>query len=303
MLLRSACFALTLCLAATTAVAEDRVVLGWGRLFDNDGLAEQADRWRTGSYTASLVTGPIWQGVAPSTFGSILEYRFRGEIIAPEDLDDPAPWDRRYAGALSFGLHSHVQRDWAEMSAGLDLVVTGPQTGLSSFQRDVHRALGMDIPSPQTNQIPNGIHPTFLGELAHRFDLAPTVVLRPFTEVQAGAETYIRVGADIQLGHYWDRALLMRDSPTGQLIRGPVLGEQGGLTFMLGGDYARVFDSVYLPSDASPELDANRMRLRGGLYYRAENWGVFYGVTWLSREFVGQPEGQAVGSVRIDMKF
>jgi len=30
---------------------------------------------------------------------------------------------------------------------------------------------------------------------------------------------------------------------------------------------------------------------------------IFYGLTYLSEEFVGQPEGQTVGSLTVDLQF
>ena len=40
------------------ALAQDRTILGYGRLFNNDLIGDGHDRWRTGSYHFSVVTGP-----------------------------------------------------------------------------------------------------------------------------------------------------------------------------------------------------------------------------------------------------
>ena len=90
--------AVLLCGLAAPASTQERVTLGWGRMFTNDGLGDLEDRWRTGSYTVSRVRGPSWSGELPGRFGEILEFRARAEIIAPENLTVAAPGDRRYAG-------------------------------------------------------------------------------------------------------------------------------------------------------------------------------------------------------------
>ena len=65
-------------LLGTPAMAEERVTLGWGRIFTNDQIGDGKDRWRTGSYTVSRVRGPSWQGHAGHGFGDILELRGKG---------------------------------------------------------------------------------------------------------------------------------------------------------------------------------------------------------------------------------
>ena len=49
--------AMTLPIAAQAQTPE-RQFLGWGRLFNNDFLGDGQDRWRTGSYTISVLKGP-----------------------------------------------------------------------------------------------------------------------------------------------------------------------------------------------------------------------------------------------------
>jgi hypothetical protein len=75
-----------------------------------------------------------------------------------------------------------------------------------------------------------------------------------------------------------------------------------GLSAVLGADYAYVFDSAYLP-DGGPAVETNRTRVRGGLHMQWEKVGLFYGVTWLGKEFEGQPDDQIIGSIRIDIMF
>ncbi len=141
--------------AAPPAAAQDRVTLGWGRSFANDGIGDGEDRWRTGAYTVSRVRGPSWAGALPGTAGEILEFRASAQIIAPENLAKAAAWDRRYAGVLSFGLFTHFDAAGIETSLGGGLQLTGKQTGLGWFQTRVHDILGVAEPGDLANQIPN----------------------------------------------------------------------------------------------------------------------------------------------------
>jgi hypothetical protein len=299
--IRAAALAAALALTPLAAGAE---VLGWGRLFSNDALGDGHDRWRTGSYTVSRVTGPSWSGSLPEAFGTVVETRLRADILAPADTLTPDPGDRRYAGALSFGLHSHFRRGAVEFAAGLDLVATGPQTGIGRWHRRVHEALGLDGPGDAvlSAQIGDGIHPTLFLSAAQPVAVAPQLVLRPFAEVQAGAETLARIGADLLVGGFGAGRIVLRDTATGQLY--PAAGAAAaGLSGVLGADVAAVADSRLLPGGDGPEPAATRTRLRAGLQWQGDRLGLFYGLAWLSPEFAGQPGGQAVGSLRIDLSF
>jgi len=74
-------------IAASPSFAQDRETLGYGRLFTNDFLGDTQDRWRTGSYSFSIVRGSDWGGDLASTPRPVLEYRLRSEIIAPGALN------------------------------------------------------------------------------------------------------------------------------------------------------------------------------------------------------------------------
>jgi Uncharacterized protein conserved in bacteria (DUF2219) len=288
---------------ASPMQAEDRVTLGWGRLFANDALGDAEDRWRTGAYTVSRVRGYRWSGDLPTQMGDILEFRARGETIAPIDLVTPAPQDRRYAAMLSFGLHTHF--DWMgnEVSLGGDLVFTGPQTGISGFQNFVHEIL--DLPKPQVtdDQIGNAVYPTLVAELGRSMALGDAATLRPYLEVQAGIETLVRVGGDLVVGRLGRDDLMLRDPGTGQRYRAVEGGREPSVSFVLGGDYARVFDSNLLPSGETATLSANRSRLRAGMHWQGKKASAFYGVSYLGREFEQQPHGQLVGALNLNLKF
>jgi hypothetical protein len=284
------------------AAAGDRMTIGWGRLFTNDAIGDGRDRWRTGSYAVSLVRGPAWEGQLPGHMGEILEYRFRSEIIAPANLVTPAPGDRRYAGVLSFGVHTHFMMGPMETSLGLDLVATGKMTGIGGAQRQIHELFGLPEPTVLGDQIGNGVHPTVTLESGHTFVLSDRARLRPFVEAKAGDETLVRLGADALFGPAAQSSLMLRDVSTGQRYRATIAGIEG-TSFAVGGDVAHVFSSIYLPADQGYAPTDLRVRLRAGLHWQRGASALFYGVTWLGEEFEGQPGGQLVGSLRLKILF
>lgn len=292
-------------LATGPALAGDRQTLGYGRIFNNDALGDGRDRWRTGSYAVSRVTGEEdWTGAPPWEFGAVRELRLRGEIIAPDNLTAPAPApkDRRYAGLLSFGMHTHFSRGPYELSVGGDLVITGPQTGLSEFQDWAHEAFDVSEPLAVDDEIDNAVRPTVLAQAVRPIPITETFSLRPFVEAQAGVETYLRVGSDVIIGGVGHRDLLIRDSATGQLYRA-TQDDAKGLSFVLGGDIAKVTDSFLLPSSDGYVLTSSRRRLRAGMHWEGDKAGMFYGISWLDEEFKGQGEAQLVGSLRLRIAF
>lgn len=303
--MRNAAFAALSCILCfpPAALAEGRELLGYGRLFSNDFFGDGHDRWRSGGYAISRVQGFGWDGERPAEMGELLEFRLRAEILSPADIASPEPGDRRYAGAFSLGLHSHYLMDRTEVSLGGELTFTGPQSGVGRFQQAAHELLGMPEPNALDDQIGNGVHPTVLLEMGRPLRFSPTLTVRPFVEGQAGAETFVRIGGDMILGSVAQTDLLIRDVPTGHLYRGTQAWDEG-FSFVLGGDVAQVASSVYLPSDEGYELTGSRQRVRAGLHWQGVGGGsVFYGLTWLSEEFEAQPEGQTVGSLRLDFEF
>ena len=289
-------------LIPATVSAQERVTLGWGRLLTNDLLGDGRDRWRTGSYSLSRVRGESWSGSLPTVPGQILEFRAMGETIAPADLVSPDPTDRRFVGALTFGLHTHFDWNGLETSLGANMVITGPQTGAGDFQGRVHDLLGLDEPQIYDQQIDDAFYPTAVAEVGKSIAL-PSGEVRPFVEAQAGAETFVRVGADLSLGGFTHESLMLRDGPSGQLYRAVAGSRTDGFSFVMGGDIARVFDSHYFePADAA-QATATRSRLRAGVHWQGEQSEVFYGLTWLGKEFTTQPESQMLGSVNVRLKF
>ena len=97
-------------------------------------------------------------------------------------------------------------------------------------------------------------------------------------------------------------ALWLRDEITGQRVVGISGNSSPGAWFTLGADFGHVWSSAYLPEDEI-ELSDTRTRVRAGVNMRHGDFGVFYGVTWLSKEFEAQPEGQVLGTLRVRANF
>jgi hypothetical protein len=287
---------------ADLATAEERITLGWGRLFTNDALGDGEDRWRTGSYAISRLRGYHWSGALPETPGDILEFRLRADTIAPANLQTPDPTDRRYAGALSLGMQTHFNWQGMQASLGGGLVFTGPQTGIGDFQSWAHELMGLEPPAVLDDQIENAVYPGVSAELGREFMLRDGISLRPFVAAEAGVETLARIGGDILIGKAGG-ALFLRDTATGLRYRG-IAGSGGSeMSFTVGGDLAHVFDSALLPEGGAATLTESRGRLRAGMQWQGDRAAVFYGLTYLSPEFDEQPEGQFLGSLNVNLRF
>lgn len=296
---------LSLVMVAPEADAGERTKLGYGRLMTNDYFGDGKDRWRTGSWTSSRVWGSQWDGKAPKAFGDLIELRLSSEIFAPDNLTRASAGDRRYAGALSIGAHTHFTWQGLDTALGADMVVTGSDTGLGTFQRAVHKVLSVRQPSQVTldDQIANGFHPTLVAELGRDLAISPRVHLRPFLEGRAGAETMVRAGIDLTFGSMGVGELLVRESVTGHRYRVITDDDANGFSFLLGADIAHVSDSIYLPEEDGFDLTDSRDRIRAGVHWQGERATAFYGLTYLGEEFEAQKEGQVVGSIRINLSF
>lgn len=284
--------------------AQERRTLGFGRQFNNDYFGDGEDRWRSGSYTWSLVRGADWTGERPAAPFAIVDYRFRTEIIAPRRLNGTGSRDRRYAGIFSVGAHTHFARGPLDYSLGADVVFVGPQTRIADAQEWFHDLV--DAPRMGVEQWQIGNHTRLHGtaELAWPVHLAGGRVLaRPFLEGQAGVESLLRVGGDVLFGEIVQDDLLIRDGPTGHLTRA-VEGPESGFAYVLGADWTRIEDSLYLPEGGRATLTEERQRLRAGIHWQiAPGMSFFYGATWLSEEFDEQDEGQVLGSLKLNFNF
>jgi hypothetical protein len=298
-------FLFSLMMTLSAADAGERIKLGYGRLMTNDYFGDRKDRWRTGSWTSSRVWGSQWDGKAPAAFGDLIELRLSSEIFAPDNLTRASAGDRPYAGALSVGAHTHFMWQGFDAALGADLIITGSDTGLGSFQREIHKALSVRQPSRATldDQIGNGLHPTVVGELGRDLALTPRLHIRPFIEARAGAETMLRAGLDLTFGTLGIGELSVRESVTGHRYRVIKDDDASGFSFLVGADIAHVQDSIYLSEDRGFELTDSRDRVRAGVHWQGEQASAFYGLTYLGEEFEAQTEGQIVGSIRINLSF
>lgn len=281
---------------------DGRETLGRARLFTNDLIGDGRDRWRSGAYSISVLRGSEWSDGLPLRMGEIMEYRFRGETITPANINRPVAGDRLYAGVLSVGAHTHFTWQGLEVAAGADIMVMGEQSGVRHLQEAVHDVFSLVSPNVQNYQVDNGVYLHGTLELGQEIDLGDAR-LRPFIEVQAGVETLARIGFDVTFGGYGVGGLRVRDSTTGHRISAIDGGIDHGFSFMLGGDMAYVDSSRYLPSDRGYEVEEARYRLRAGVNYAFGASNIFYGLTYLSEEFVGQPAGQTIGSVSFGLQF
>ncbi len=285
-------------------IESGRDFLGAGYLLVNDAFGDEYDRWRTGSAVASLAFGPSWEGQAPASLGDLLELRVSGEILAPSSIRHQRSWDRRYATAVSLGLHSHIQRGGLEAIVGADLVAIGPMTNLDEIQSYFHRKVSFPLPSEEvlSQQIQNTWRLRGVVEVGTTLDWGSLVQMRPFAELRTGDEALARAGFDLTLGNFGQGELLVRDSVTGHRFN-VVRNQQPGWSFVVGADAAVVASSVYLPEVNGLEREDVRVRARAGVHWRGEKHHLFYGVSWLGKEFEAQPETQLVGAVSLTYQF
>lgn len=278
-------------MAGAAAVAESPTY-SYAHIISNDFIGGGQDRWHTGSYTMSATKNLYVQGRGKK----YLELRFRSEIVAPSNLSHPSIDDRPYVGILTLGLHQHARYTHLDTSFGVDFVIVGDQTRLLDLQDGFHTLFGSGDVGAVT-QIGDATYPTFLGEVAAPVPLSEFVLMRPFVEVQAGAETFARSGVDVEFGDRCMDEFKIRDVTTGQRYLAHRCDEARATTINLGFDFARVFGSNYLPSAIGPEFLPNRTRIRFGVERTGMYGSFFFGLAWLGKEFAGQPEGQVVGSL------
>lgn len=283
------------------AFGEPRL-LGFGRVFDNDYFGDGHDRWRTGSYQLSVVRGRGWDGTLPARPGELLELRLRSEVIVPSQVVAGLP-DRPYVGATTLGVHTHVGIGPVQTAVGADVTAIGPQTLLSDFQEGFHDLFGLSDPIGIDTQLGNAVYLTGVTEAAWPVRLSPTVTLRPFAAAQYGTEDLVRLGGDVILGQVGHTDLMVRDSVTGQLVRATEDGTPG-LSLVAGADWSYVDDSVYLPENMGYSTIEDRTRARVGVHWQfLPEVSFFYGLTWLSEEFEGQPNGQFVGGLKLNFNY
>jgi len=291
-------FFIAIAALAAPLAAQDRSHIGTGRLFTNDKLGDGDDRWRTGSYVFSHLRGTDRYTGQDLALGDVLEYRLRSEILAPVRGAN----DRPYVGLIALGLHSQMAQGPLRASVGADVSFIGPQTGVADFQEAFHDAFSLPR-VPSSNQIGNDTILGALGEASYVLRVTDRVTARPFVEAQIGTEDLRRVGGDIVIGAVSQDDILLRDVVTGQLYAGTNTGATGA-SLIVGADIAQVASSAYLPASDGYVVSQTRSRARAGVnWVPYDGLSLFYGATYLSEEFEGQPEGQVVGSLRAVFAF
>ena len=303
-----------LCLGvfAQTAAAQDgHKTLGLTSFFANDGICDGIvkfpsdganDRWRSAGFGVHAVRGESWSGSLPMLPFEIIEYRFRLEVMAPDNLRRPDSDDRLFAGSLWAGAHTHLAWRGFEVTAGADLVITGEQSGVRRLQANIYDWLGDSEVNVEDHQVDDGIYLHGTGELAKTMALG-WGELRPFFEVQAGVENLLRVGADLTVGGLGQGGLRIREPITGQRIASISTIADGGWSFLAGADVAFVARSIFLPESRGYTVEPMRYRLRAGANYGFANRNLFYGLTYMSEEFSIQTEGQFLGTVSLMRRF
>ncbi len=295
---------LTVLLSAGSASASEFRLLGRATLFTNDYLGDGYDRWRSGSYSRSLFFGKSWDGDLSSR--KIFEMRLRGELIAPSNTSaPPARGERPFVGIVAFGTARHLRFRKTDIRAGAEIVAIGPQTGIAKFVRNAHRIIGFEAPLATTGQLGNDLIPTANIETARMLRLGNGVgfELRPFVEAQSGAEGFIRTGVDAFFGQGMAGNLITRDVVTGHIMTAVSMKGMAGLTPMIGVDVTRVYNSYYLPRSSGLAFKKWRVRVRGGVRSQGYDRDVFMGLSWLSPEYEGQPQGQVLGSLSVDHRY
>jgi hypothetical protein len=297
--------------AHTVAAQDGAQTLGIAAFFTNDGIGDglgrwpskdKNDRWRSAGVGVSVFRGDGWSGALPTQPFDIVEYRFRAEVLAPDNLVNPPASDRLYAGSWYIGAHTHLDWRGYELTAGADLVVTGEQSGIRRFHRSIYKALSMSQVNVADHQIDDGIYFHGTVELAN-----PVVLdggeLRPFIEVQGGVETLVRAGFDLTVGGLGQGGLRAREPVTGQRIAAISGHGDDGWSFLFGADLAYVERSIFLPDNRGYNLENARHRIRAGVNYGFGSSNLFYGLTYMSKEFAAQSEGQLVGGLSVMRRF
>ncbi|QHQ37197.1 lipid A-modifier LpxR family protein [Algicella marina] len=284
--------------------------IGIGALTTNDWVIDGSDRWRTGGLSVSTLWGPAWTGELPTRPFALAEFRLRADAISPEEVTAPMPagtTDRRYAGVLSAGAHTHFRMQAWEIAAGADMIWTGQQTNIGAIHSFLHDTFGGAELVTRASEIPDGFHPTAVLEVGRTLAFSDRRVrLRPFVEAQAGLETFTRLGADLTLATKGMEPMLVRDNGTGH--RYAAVPGDPGVSLTMGFDVAKVTESDLLPASLGYTLTPLRSRARVGLLFQENlplirNGSLFLGLTWHSKEFETQRESQMTTTMAFGYSF
>ena len=144
------------------------------------------------------------------------------------------------------------------------------------MQKTVHSELGQPFPSDfvRNTQVSNKFVLGNLTEVVQPSALSPSIIIRPFAEVQTGVEDLFRIGVDVGLFGNLSEALLARAPVSGQRYSVIDRAEEGFL-LSAGVDLTRVISSMFLTGS---DLRASKYcaRARFGLNYVHGRWSQFH---------------------------
>ena len=264
----------------------------------NDLLGDGHDRWRSSAYEHSRL-------YEDSFFGNTTQLRFRAEIISPWKLS-AQPKDRDYANAIGLGMFSMGQSGALGYRLGGEVLMTGDQTGLRRLQENLHDLLGRPASDGQIGRnrrrLGDGVHGLVRAEGWTSLGQGTPWEVRPYVIAQAGYETSATLGFDLIYGAAAHNRRWVREDTTGTPLIVDSRGAEG-VSLVAGADVTRLHDSIYFPADSAVQPEKTRRRARLGLIWRREPFAVFFGQTWMSKEFVGQAEAQRLGVLSLDLNF
>ncbi len=271
--------------------------------FTNDFFGDGHDRWRSGSYTLFL-------GLEGEKMGGLAhDFRIRAEIISPWGAKtQPDNDDRPYAGMLGFGVFANEEYRGLDINFGGEILFVGDQTGIANLQQGFHEATGIAgyLPKDMPNRrVEDSVTGMLSGEVARNVFFAEEVNFRPFIGAQAGYETFGRVGFDLISGGYAQAERFVRDPVSGFLQPSSPrrAGRMDDMSFLVGADYTYVGHSDFFPDWSDVEMKKQRVRVRAGFQTRISSASVFFGFTYLGKEFNSQVESQTIGVFSLEFPF
>lgn len=244
------------------------------------------------------------------------------QIYTPEDIDrvDVDPNDRPYAGWLYGGISYHSRTSRRMNTAQLNLGIIGPAALGEEAQDFIHDIRGFQKFNGWDNQLKNEPGFQLMFEHRNRVSAGP---ITPFLDydliLHSGASlgnvaTYLNVGGEFRFG--WN---LPQDFGTSALRRGgdnsaPGFGDgryqRGsrnqnlGVHAFIATDGRWVLHDIFL--DGNTFRDSHSISKRSlvgetafGVAALYHGWKLSYARVHRSREFHGQPEGHAYGSLSL----
>lgn len=271
--------------------------------FTNDMIGDGNDRWRSASYTR------FYSLTGDKTFDVPLDFRLRAEIISPwNDADLAAGGDRPYAGMIGAGVFATDRVGLADYTIGGEILAVGEQTGVANLQEAFHDLFGLDGYTPDQDgaaELSDEITGMISGEYAMNYFLGEKGAVRPYVMVQYGYENFLRVGADAIWGNFSFSERYARDPVTGfiQPSSQNKADHLQGFNIIAGADYTTVTHSAFFPDEHNAVLEPARFRARLGFQGKIGPASLFYGATYLTEEFQQQEEGQALGTLSVELPF